>query len=258
MKKFSVILFVALTAFLGRAPEASANAPRMITEAEAVAWRGVGRLNVAGRRFCTATLISDRLAVTAAHCLFHPRSGARTQLSEMRFVAGLRLGAYAASRRIVRAAIPDRYSFERSANPASLSFDIALLELSQPIPMAEATAFPIGAPLAGYEPLALVSYSRDRAYAPSIERPCRVRTTMRRIAALSCKVTYGASGAPVFVERGGEMRVSAIVSAMGHGPAGAPIALAVMAEPVIDELREKLESLPARHAPPRSRDSALH
>ena len=46
----------------------------MLEAEEAVALRGVGRLNVAGTRFCTATLISETVIVTAAHCLFDPRT----------------------------------------------------------------------------------------------------------------------------------------------------------------------------------------
>jgi V8-like Glu-specific endopeptidase len=229
---------------------AATDSRRMVGEEEALEWRGVGRLNVAGRRFCTATLISETVAVTAAHCLHHPRTGVRIQLSEMRFVAGLRLGNFAAARRIVRAAIPDGYVHSSRADARTLHLDIALIELAQPIQRATAAAFPVGSPLAGYEALALVSYSRDRAFAPSIERPCRVRTSMARVAAIDCRVTYGASGSPVFVERAGRTKLSAVVSAMGRAPDGAPIALAVMAQPAIEALMDKLARTPASHAPP--------
>ena len=49
----------------------------MLGPEEAAAYRGVGRLNIAGTRFCTATLIAPAVVLTAAHCLFHPRTGAR-------------------------------------------------------------------------------------------------------------------------------------------------------------------------------------
>ena len=54
---------------------------------EALAFHGVGRLNIAGSRFCTATLIAPDVIVTAAHCLFHPQTGKRVPESELRFVA---------------------------------------------------------------------------------------------------------------------------------------------------------------------------
>ncbi len=253
MTRFLAALLSAILLATAAPPDAMADARRMVGETEALEWRGVGRLNVAGRRFCTATLISETHALTAAHCLHHPRSGVRIRVSEMRFVAGLRLGAFAASRRVVRAAIPDDYVWGAKADPRTLGSDIALIELAQPVASEEAASFPVGSPLAGYEPLALVSYSRDRAHAPSIERPCRVKASLRRVAAIDCTVTYGASGAPVFVERGGEARLSAVVSAMGRSPDGAPIALAVMAQPMIDALRAKLARAPLEQAPPRAR-----
>lgn len=246
MKRF-VSCLLALLTLATFTPPAAADARRMVGEAEALQWRGVGRLNVAGRRFCTATLISETVALTAAHCLHHPRSGVRIRLSEMRFVAGLRLGAYAASRRIVRAAIPKEYVHSAKADPRTLRFDIALVELAEPVARANAQAFPVGSPLAGYEPLALVSYSRDRAHAPSIEERCHIRATMRTIAAIDCRVNYGASGAPVFVERGGLTTVSAVISAMGRAPDGAPVALAVMAEPMVNDLLATLERTPRVH-----------
>ena len=65
---------------------------RPLGDEEGRAFLAVGRLNVAGRRFCTATLIEPAVIVTAAHCLFHPRTRARVPLAEFRFAAGYRRG----------------------------------------------------------------------------------------------------------------------------------------------------------------------
>jgi V8-like Glu-specific endopeptidase len=42
---------------------------RMLEAGEAAAFQAVGRLNIAGNRYCTATLNAPDLIVTPAHCL---------------------------------------------------------------------------------------------------------------------------------------------------------------------------------------------
>ena len=103
-----------------RAAAAEGPERRLLAPEEAVAFRGVGRLNVAGTRFCTATLISETVIVTAAHCLFHPRTRAEVPLAEFRFVAGLRMGKSAALRRVVRAVTQPDFAFEGFASPAGV------------------------------------------------------------------------------------------------------------------------------------------
>ena len=112
-----------------RAP-AVAQERRMLDAEEAVAFRGVGRLNVAGTRFCTATLISETVIVTAAHCLFHPRTRARVPLAEFRFVAGLPHGQDGGGAAVARAVTQPDFTFEGFASPAGVVADLALLELA--------------------------------------------------------------------------------------------------------------------------------
>lgn len=212
-------------------------------DAEAAApFRGVGRLNVAGTRFCTATLISDTVIVTAAHCLFHPRTRERVPLAEFRFVAGLRLGKSAAVRRVARAVTQPDFAFEGFASPAGVVADLALLELAAPVTTAEAPAFETGSLGAG--PLVIVSYARDRAQAPSIE-DCGLASAFDGVAALDCGVDYGASGAPVFQGKAEGRRLVAVVSAMGRVLASEePVTLAVLVEPWIEPLLAALAAEP--------------
>mgnify|MGYP006272722513 CR=1 FL=1 len=244
MPGFALPLLLALALAL---PGGAAADRRMLAAEEAPTYSGVGRLNVAGTRFCTATLIAPDLALTAAHCLYHPRSKRRVPLGEFRFVAGLRLGAYAAVRRVRRAAVAEDYIYSGDATMRTVRRDLALLELDAPVAAADAGVFAIGPPLRDHAPVALVSYARDRAHAPSIEDVCGVKAAIGLVAALDCDVTYGASGAPVFVEdAAGARKIAAVVSAMGRGPGRRPVALAVMVEPTLGALRERLEAWPVR------------
>jgi V8-like Glu-specific endopeptidase len=217
----------------------------MLSTEEAVAFHGVGRLNVAGTRFCTATLISEEVIATAAHCLFHPRSRERVPLSEFRFVAGLRMGKAAAVRRVARAALHPDFTFEGLASREGVAADLALLELAEPVPAEDAPAFAPGALGQDGAPIAIVSYARDRAQAPSIEAPCEVVVTFAGVTALDCAVNYGASGAPVLQGGEADRRLVAVVSAMGSVVATADeVTLAVLVGPWIEPLLAALAAEP--------------
>jgi protease YdgD len=225
----------------------SAQERRMLGPEEAAPFRGVGRLNVAGRRFCTATLIAPAIVVTAAHCLFHPRTRARVPLSEIRFVAGLRLGEVAALARPVRAAAHPDFDFG-APELAGVRADLALVELARPVAEADAAPFAIGD--LGGAPLAIVSYGRDRAQAPSIVEPCAAVAGFGGTIALDCAVTFGVSGAPVLERGGGGWRVVGVVSAMGRAFDGErEVTLAVLLAPRIDTLRAALAEAPLELPP---------
>ncbi|PKP64725.1 MAG: trypsin [Alphaproteobacteria bacterium HGW-Alphaproteobacteria-8] len=220
--------------------------PRGSRRWRAAAWSGVGRLNIAGNRFCTATMISDRHVITAAHCLYNPRTKSRVEISEMRFVAGLRRGDYAAVRRIAAAATLPDYTYDSTATMARIASDVALLELETPI---DVVTFPALDARVSDRPMTLVSYARDRAYAPSIEHGCETVRTQGVVFALTCDVTFGASGAPVFAMVAGRPRVVALVSAMGR-VGEEKVALAVSVNHALSELAATLARDAAR--PPRS------
>jgi protease YdgD len=231
-RALAALLVLAIPATAQDAPER-----RMLEAEEAAAFRGVGRLNVAGRRFCTATLISADVVVTAAHCLHHPRTRARVPVTELRFVAGLRLGETAAVRHAVRAVVHPDFTFEGFASFEGVRADLALVQLDAPVAAEAAPAFATASLEQPGAPLAIVSYARDRAQAPSIESPCGVFATFDGVAALDCGVTYGASGAPLFQGEGETTRVVGVVSAMGRVLASdEDVTLAVLFAPALEDL----------------------
>ncbi|HMR52126.1 MAG TPA: trypsin-like serine protease [Amaricoccus sp.] len=235
-----LLLALFLAALPLAAPADDGRARRMLGEAEAADFRGVGRLNVAGRRFCTAALVSDRLAVTAAHCLYHPRTFRPVPLAELRFVAGLRRDAHAALRGVARAAVPPDYVYDGEPSFENLRRDIALLELDAAIPAEQALAFRPGPMPGDGAVIEIVSYARDRAQAASIQDGCRIVARIREVAALDCEVNLGASGAPVLVLGKAGRELWAVVSSIGATVSGGEVTLAVLAAPELAALEAAL------------------
>lgn len=190
------------------------------------AWNGVGRLNL-GDGFCTGALVAPDLVVTAAHCFYSPATGVARSPERVHFVAGYRLGRYQGHARAASVTFHPDYAFSAETGAASIAADLALARLVSPID--GAAPFGVAPGLAAGDKVAILSYGRDRPEIPSIQSPCGVAARSGAMAVLDCDVTYGVSGAPVFLLVGGEWRIAAVISAMGEWR-GAPRAFAVVLE----------------------------
>lgn len=204
-------------------------------------WQAVGRLDLGSRGFCTGTLIAPDLVLTAAHCLFDKETGARNDVGAIEFLAGWRNGRAEAYRHVIRALPHPEYVYGGEAGIDRVGFDVALLQLDQPIllpsipPMATS-----GPPRVGDE-VGVVSYAQDRAEAPSIQEVCHVLDGRPDVLVLNCNVDFGASGAPIFAMQDGVARVVSVVSAKADVE-GQKVALGTVLDGPLQDLQAEMAS----------------
>ncbi|WP_368185178.1 serine protease [Aestuariibius sp. HNIBRBA575] len=234
-----LVLFFGLWISAAHAQDAALDA--LQTADDARGWEAVGRLELDGKGFCTAALISDRQIVTAAHCLFDRQTGAPIDLSRIEFLAGLRNGRALAYREIRRVVVHPDYVYLDDAPVASVAYDMALLELSQPIrntsiePFRTATQMPIGAQVG------VVSYALDRAEAPSLQEVCAVLGRQSGVVVMSCDIDFGSSGAPVFLISNGIAQIVSIITSKAN-IGGRKVSLGAEISAPLDQLRSEMDA----------------
>lgn len=208
------VLLLAIFAALANMAWAGNSQPVGLRSADdARAWEAVGRVNLIGTGFCTGTLIAPNLVLTAAHCLYDKHTGKRVDISTIEFLAGWRDGRAAATRKARRVREHRDYMYNSDNRLDRVAADIAIIELDQPIRNSRIHPFGRGPrPRVGQE-VQVVSYSKDRADAPSLEETCYVLGRDPSVLVLSCQVNFGASGAPIFIVENGVPRIASVVSA---------------------------------------------
>lgn len=186
---------------------------RLDTGNDSRGWEAVGRLELAGKGFCTAAMIEPHLVLTAAHCLWDKVTGLTLDTEEIEFRAGWRNGRAVAYRKIRRAVAHPDYIFTGAENLGQVPHDLALLELASPIRLPTIRPYPIGEMPRRGDEVGIVSYARLRAEAPSLQSGCKVLSSQAGVAVMSCDVDFGSSGSPVFRFIDGRPEMVSVVTA---------------------------------------------
>ncbi|MCJ2088597.1 trypsin-like serine protease [Methylobacterium sp. E-005] len=184
----------------------------------------VGKLNVVtgpgSRKYCTATLVGPRHALTAAHCLWDGARQRWVDAANIHFVAGYEQGRYTAHSIAKAYTKPDAYRFGTSRE--DLSRDWAVVELAEPIPLKPLGLSAALGPATRATTLTGIVHAGYKSYANqiiSVERGCQARYEPSALPLLDhfCRVVPGESGSALILRDGEPGIVGILVAGSSNG-----------------------------------------
>ena len=208
------IILTSLNLVLGASAYAADTSPliRLTDPDDLLGWEAVGRLEINKDSYCTGTLISTDLVLTAAHCVYNQQSGVLIEPQNFTFKAGLIDGKMIESVEGTRVVAHKSYNHLSGLTPENIQYDAALIQLRTPISSYTASPFKLHSGVSKGNQISVVSYGQGRDNALSLQRECTVLGRRYGLLAFNCDVTYGSSGAPVFAIEKGNNRILSLIS----------------------------------------------
>ncbi len=213
----------------------------LTSRGDLLGWEALGRLDMRGTGFCSAALIAPDQVLTAAHCVFD-ENGAPIPPEQIMFRAGYVAGDALAERQVNRVVVNSNYRDAGSGkiNGKMIPYDVALLRLDSPISTGEADPFAIHVDPQEGEKVSVLSYGRGRSEHLSWQRDCSILERGWGVLTFDCNVTFGSSGAPVFVRYGNRVRILSVVSAIGKNGQGQSVSFGMELPDVVAELKHRM------------------
>jgi protease YdgD len=173
-------------------------------------WNAIAKVQSNTAQHCSGVLVAPSVVVTAAHCLYNPRTRAMLQPVSLHVLFGYQRAQYRWHRQVARVTVGPGFDGTTGRPQPG---DWARLELTEAVPVTPLPLFDggVGSGLA----VALAGYNQDRAQLLMADLACHVL----QVATLSgrasfvfhdCEGTHGTSGGPLLTKRDGGWRVVAI------------------------------------------------
>lgn len=207
-------------------------------------WSAIGKLNNGLFGACTAVLIADNYALTAAHCLYFKLLRRFLPPESFRFALAYDNEHLGDPLHVLAYYVPPAYDPRRPAE--TLENDWALLQVAidpkvaaRPVPVAREVD------LTRQAPVMTGGYSKRRQHKMSGDRDCHIvgSTSDEKILFDSCRTPEGYSGAPILAldpERRSYALLGIHVAAQAWQ--GKPIAIAVSAATIWPQIRACIET----------------
>ncbi|MAZ87465.1 MAG: hypothetical protein CL693_07460 [Cellvibrionaceae bacterium] len=219
---------------------------RRIIDASQSPWHRIGNLSIAGRQFCSASLIADNIVITAAHCLWNTDTQTWYPVEFIHFLAGYQQEDYVAHSRAASIHPNPAYQFDQQGQASNLLNDWALIELQEPVG-ALLGYFPLEITAAEQQyreqqtrsPIALAGYRRDTREALSLDQQCTLiptpTTLPKNFLTNNCHGLSGDSGGPILIHHNQQWHLIGI-HAGRHISSTRTLALGIPAREFYDQL----------------------
>jgi protease YdgD len=221
-------------------PGLGAHDPRGRLDPDKAPWRAVGKLQAVALNFrmlCTGTLVGLSTVLTAAHCVYNPRTGRNFAPGSLHFLIGYDASRYAEHAIGIKLETGPGYDPIRPYQ--TRGSDWALIWLDTKLGSADRVLPMISEPPEVGSTIMLGGYQQDHPLVLMADTECRIvgRATDaggRLLLQHNCTGTRGDSGAPLLIEKGGKWYTAGVDVAAELGVASG---LAV----VLDEARGVFE-----------------
>lgn len=175
-------------------------------------YSSVGRVHPGSGSYCTGVLLARDMAITAAHCLYNPRTGQWLLPGSIHFLMGYDRGAYGFHTRVKDY---QTGGFDPTNLEETLHKDWAILHLADKAPSEYAALDPVRGSHSPDRFFRVVGYASPRRYALSTSGEC---TGLRQGDYLlsECPSAEGMSGAPLIDQVSGRL-IGIQVARMAQG-----------------------------------------